>query len=307
MTEIKGIISKGVGGTYTVRVTEGELSGKRVLCQIRGGIRYKKQTPAIGDRVLIEESGDPDVPYVLNKILDRKNSLVRPPVANLDYLLLTFACENPEPDLKLLDKMLIICADLDIEPIIIFTKMDLNDSKAKDLHRIYSDCGYKVYLSDSEDALDIDAIKAEIKNGFVGFAGPSGVGKSTLCNKFLESQEMAVGNISDRLKRGKHTTRHVELFDFGDGFLTDTPGFTQLSLFDLGIEYRSVINGYPEMIKLSENCKFDDCRHINERDCSVLEALSEGKVDQGRHARYKEFYEELYNRRNDYSGRKKYD
>ena len=300
---MKGIITKGVGGTYTVK-TDG---GEDVLCQIRGSRRRTKLLPAVGDHVEIDLSGDPDIPYVLNKIYERKNYLVRPPVANLDHLILTFAADEPQPDLKLLDKLLIICSVTDIDPIIVFTKKDLNSDYADQLAAVYCKCGYNVFVSGKDYMADTDKIKAIVKNGVAGFAGPSGVGKSTLINHLLEDNMMNVGVISDRLKRGKHTTRHVELFDFGDGLLCDTPGFTRLSLYELGIEYRSVSSGYPEITRASLGCRFDDCRHINERDCKVLAELSEGNIDEGRYSRYKEFYMELYDKRNEYSGRKRYE
>lgn len=292
----EGIITKGVGGTYTVRVAAGDFR----LCQIRGGIR-RKVLPAVGDRVRIAPSGDPDVPFVLEKVLTRKNSLVRPPLANIDNLILVFAVKDPEPDLKLLDKMLIICSTMDINPVVVFTKCDLDETAAQNLYSIYSDAGYRCYKSSPEDRLSKDEVLSITGSGITSFAGPSGVGKSTLCNHILGDDAMLVGDISERLGRGKHTTRHVELFEFGEGFLTDTPGFTSLDLFELGVEYKSVEGGYREIVEASSCCKFADCRHIAERDCAVRAGLGE-TIDQGRYDRYKEFYEFLYSQRNNYTG-----
>lgn len=298
---IEGIVTKGIGGTYTVRRLD---DSSKVLCQIRGGIRKKRIVPAVGDFVNISDSGDPDIPYIIESIKERKNSLVRPPVANIDYIVLTFAVVNPEPDLKLLDKMLIICFSLSITPVIVFTKADLNQESANRLYSIYSDAGYKCFISSKDQPLARKDVASFVDNSVAGFAGPSGVGKSTICNHLLEEDSMQVGDISERLKRGKHTTRHVELFDFENGYILDTPGFTSLDLFELGITYEDVIYGYPEMIKLSCDCKFDDCRHLNEKECAVTIAVG-SEVDEGRYARYKEFYDELYAKRNDYSGRRK--
>lgn len=295
---MQGIITKGVGGVYEVKVTSGESFDGRVLCAARGGIRNRKITPAIGDNVVISETNDPDVPYIIDKICDRKNVLVRPPVANISTLILTFACKDPEPDLKLLDKMLIITATLDIKPVIVFTKGDLDMDNCSNLAKIYENCGYSVFISGTDDMISLDKIRDSLLPGITGFAGPSGVGKSTALNSILEGEHMKTGVVSDRLKRGKHTTRHVELFDFGDDFLVDTPGFTSLSLYELGITYSDVILGYPEISELSSGCKFDDCRHIGEKECAVR-----GNIDQGRYDRYKEFYEELYALRNTYTGR----
>ena len=298
MSDIQeGIITKGVGGTYTVRVSRDDVR----LCQIRGGIRHKKMVPAVGDIVDIAPSGDPDIPYVLEKIHPRKNSLIRPPIANIDVLVLVFAVKDPEPDLKLLDKMLIICSTMDIRPVVVFSKSDTDGELAAKLKDIYDRAGFVTFVSSIEEPVTKDDILSVANGGLIGLAGPSGVGKSTLCNSLLGESIMETGDISDRLKRGKHTTRHVQLFEFGEGFITDTPGFTSLDLFELGIEYRSVVGGYPEIERLSEGCRFDDCRHIAERDCAVRSSVGD-EIDEGRYERYKEFFEFLYSQRNNYTG-----
>ena len=298
---LEGIITKSVGGSCIVRT----LSGDFCSCQMRGGLRKGKKTPLVGDRVIIAPSGDPDIPFILEKVLKRKNSLVRPPLANVDALILTFAVKDPEPDLKLLDKMLIICGLLDIKPIIVFTKCDLSDGDGDKLHKIYSDAGYDCLISRSDNKPSksdiISLVKVEGGTGIVGFAGPSGVGKSTLVNHFTDDLSMVVGDISERLGRGKHTTRHVELFELDDLFITDTPGFTSLDLFELGVDYKEVIIGYPEIAQIGVECRFDDCRHLEERDCRVKEEIG-NTIDPGRYERYKEFYEFLYSNRNNYTG-----
>ncbi len=300
--EFDGIITKGVGGLYTIRLNSGEY----VNANLRGVLRTKKLTPAIGDNVCIGESGDKDVPYVINKIGDRKSFLIRPPVANIDYLILTFAVKDPQPDLLLLDKMLIICKLMSIEPIIVFTKCDLDEKYAEELYNAYSKAGYITHKSYEDNMLDASCVKQYfIQNRLIGLAGPSGVGKSTLVNHFLQKSTMETGQISDRLKRGKHTTRHVELLEFEDGFLLDTPGFTSLSLYELGVDYKNVILGFPELEAHAKNCKFDDCRHQGELGCSIADAISEAIIDEGRVARYRELELDLYNNRNNYSGRRK--
>jgi len=296
---MQGIITKGVGGQYEVKVTSGSpVTGERVTCGARGIMRNKRITPAIGDHVDIAESGDPDVPYVIEKIHPRNNILVRPPVSNLSTLVLAFAAAKPEPDLKLLDKMLIITAKLGIKPVIIFTKGDLDSGSCDELYRIYTDAGFDVHKSASDNMISEEELRGSLLPGIIGFAGPSGVGKSTAVNSILEGEVMLTGQISERLGRGKHTTRHVQLFDFGDDYIVDTPGFTSLSLYELGVEYTDVILGYPEISRLSAGCRFDDCRHIGETDCAVR-----GNIDSGRYERYKEFYSELYSLRNTYVGR----
>ena len=299
-----GIITKGIGGIYTVRLDNGSFEES----MIRGGIRSKKITPAIGDRVVLEPSGDPDIKYVISKIMDRSSYLVRPTVANLDCLLLTFAVKDPEPDLKLLDKLLVISAVINVEPVIIFTKCDLDSENALKLFEVYKNAGFKCLMSHGDTMPDEDElVKLTGKKAFSGFAGPSGVGKSTLCNHFLDDSKMTVGDISERLKRGKHTTRHVELFEFSDGFLSDTPGFTSLSLEELGIDYRQVRLGFPEIIRLSEDCKYSDCRHRSIKDCAVSASVGQPNgVDAGRLERFRELEGELYDNRNNFSGRKRY-
>ena len=295
---IQGIITKGIGGTYTV----GASNGVFYLCQIRGGIRKSGLTPSVGDNVLISESGDPDIPYVIEKILPRKNSIVRPPLANVDALILCFAVKNPEPDLKLLDKMLIICGKNGIKPIIVFTKCDLDREYAQELYKDYSSTGVLCFMSEEENKPSVDELfEACGDSVLVGFAGPSGVGKSTLCNSIIGLEMMEVGNISERLGRGKHTTRHVELFFYKDKYLTDTPGFTSLDLFELGYEYKDVILGYPDIKELGEGCRFDDCRHISEIGCVVKPQIGD-TISADRYNRYKEFNEFLYSMRNNYSG-----
>lgn len=299
---INGKITKGLGGIYGVKLE----SGETVNASMRGVFRKAKITPTIGDNVVLSPSGDPDVEYVVDKILPRKSYLIRPAVANVDVLLLCFAAKDPEPDLKLLDKMLIICALINVKPIIVFTKSDLDTNEANRLKGIYEAAGYDCLLSDKDTPIEAQTIfNLSSDDVCFGFAGPSGVGKSTLCNHLLEGDVMKVGNISDRLKRGKHTTRHVELFDFYNGYIVDTPGFTSLSLFDLGVEYKQVILGYPEITKVAEECRFDDCRHISERDCAVRESVGT-RIDKDRYDRYVELEEDLYNKRNDYSGRRKF-
>ena len=298
---VQGVITKGVGGAYSVCIDGGKT---RAACQIRGGLRLGNIVPQAGDRVTIEPSGDPDLPYVITKILPRKNNLVRPPVANVDYLILTFSVTDPEPDLKLLDKLLIICANLDITPLIVFTKEDLGKEAAAKYLDEYSACGYQVLVSSKDSPVTAEALESITGSGIAAFAGPSGVGKSTLCNRIIGKEHMEVGTISRKLKRGRHTTRHVELFDFGEGFITDTPGFTSLSLLQLGIGYKEVPAGYPEIYKFTGKCKYDDCRHIKEEGCVVREALSLGQIGEERYNRYREFSEELYNERNNYKRRK---
>ena len=267
----RGVITKGVGGQYTVRFKVNDKI-EYAQCAARGQFRLKGIKPAIGDSVTIMPSGDPDVEYVITDIEDRTSFIARPPVANLSIMLLTFSVTDPEPDLTLLDKMLLVCSLRDIKPVIIFTKSDLKDI---------------------------------IGDGIAAFAGPSGVGKSTSCNSLLGIDLMQTGEVSAKIKRGRHTTRHVELHEFFDGFICDTPGFTSLSLEDQGVDYRDVLYGYPEITAIATGCRFDDCSHRKEDGCVVRSALDDGLIDSGRYGRYTSFYTELYDNRNNYRHRRK--
>ena len=204
----RGVITKGVGGVYTVRFCkEGEITSAQ--CAARGAFRLKGIKPAIGDKVHIIPSGDPDVEYVIDDIEERKSFIARPPVANLSVMLLTFSVTNPAPDLTLLDKMLLICSMNNIKPVIIFTKGDLDVDDSERLCSVYTKAGYEVLVSSPQKSLTEKDLMDIIGNGIAAFAGPSGVGKSTLCNSLLGFDIMETGEVSAKIRRGRHTTRHV--------------------------------------------------------------------------------------------------
>lgn len=300
----QGVITKGVGGIYTVRFRDcGEY--KYAHCAARGVLRHTGIKPAIGDRVSIMPSGDPDVEYVITEIGERLSFIERPPVANLSIMLLTFSVTEPAPDLTLLDKMLLVCSLRNIRPVIIFTKSDLNRDDSEMLCSVYTKAGYDVLVSSPQKPLTKSDLKDIIGDGIAAFAGPSGVGKSTLCNSLLGFDLMETGEVSAKIKRGRHTTRHVELHEFFDGFICDTPGFTSLSLEDQGVDYRDVLSGFPEITAIATGCRFDDCSHRKEDGCVVRKALEEGIIDRGRYERYTDFYTELYDNRNNYKHRRK--
>ena len=300
----RGVITKGVGGVYTVRFCKDNKT-QSAQCAARGAFRLKGIKPAIGDRVTIVPSGDPDVEYVIDDIEERKSFIVRPPVANLSIMILTFSVTNPAPDLTLLDKMLLLCNLNGIKPVIVFTKGDLSVDDGERLCSVYTKAGFEVRISSPEKPLTKSDLKDIIGDGIAAFAGPSGVGKSTLCNSLLGFDVMETGEVSSKIKRGRHTTRHVELHEFFDGFICDTPGFTSLSLEEQGVDHRDVLTGYPEIEALATGCRFDDCSHRKEDGCVVRNALAEGKIDQGRFDRYVSFYTELYDNRNNYKIRRR--
>lgn len=259
--------------------------GSSILAAPRGILRKRKIVPTVGDYCVVEPSGDPDIPYVIATIHPRKNLLIRPSVSNIDLLIIAVSISDPEPDLKLLDKLLILCAKLDIEPLIWLTKTDLSEKQAEKLRSEYSQAGFRVVGTSKDSMLPRETIQ-EIFNGHtVGIAGQSGVGKSTLCHRLTGMAHIEVGDISERLKRGKHTTRHVELFPYENGFLIDTPGFSSLEIDRIGIETNDVVQGYPELLRIAGKCRFDDCRHKGEMGC----ALEESAISPGRLERYREF------------------
>lgn len=284
----RGRILKGVGGAYEILLTD----GSRFDSKPRGIFRKQNRSPLPGDLVVCQPSGDSDFPLQILEMEPRRNALIRPPMANLDLLILTFATMDPVPDLLLLDKLLIYAAKHNIDCLICFTKADLNPDENERLVRMYRDAGFDVLSSSVDDWAD-EAIRSEIAGKVVAFAGPSGVGKSTLLNEISGQEEMATGEISERLSRGRHTTRHIELFPMLGGFLVDTPGFTSLAMDQLGVLPEELILGYPEFQGAAEECRFLDCRHLSEIDCAVQEQAKKSDANRERYERYSLFRSEL--------------
>ena len=272
---------KGVGGEYTIHLSDGQ----DVLAKPRGIFRKMKVIPTVGDYCEIEPSGDPDIPYTIVTIKDRKTLLIRPSVANIDVLSIAVSISDPQPDLKLLDKLLILCPKLRIDPVILLTKTDLAPDKAKELAAVYEEAGFRILQISKEEMLPDEVVRALFRGHTVGVAGQSGVGKSTLCHRLTGKEHIEVGEISERLTRGKHTTRHVELFPYEGGYLIDTPGFSSLEVDRIGISEEDLIGGYPELLKIAGKCRFQDCRHRGELGCRVQES----GISEGRLARYREF------------------
>lgn len=274
-----GTIVKGVGGLYTIRKSDGTL----VLATPRGILRRKNIVPTVGDRVNIEDSGDPDIPFIISDVLPRKNLLIRPSISNVDVLILTLSTQKPMPYFEMLDKMLILCVKHSIHPVIWITKMDLDPDAGQNIRSIYEKAGFDVLCSAETDTVDEALFQRYFDGNTVGFAGQSGVGKSTLCNILTGISERKVGTVSERKKSGKHTTRHVELFPIGSGYLIDSPGFTNLDIIETDIEISDIMNGYPELTSIDGRCQFDDCRHIGELGCKI----SDAEMDPGRLERYR--------------------
>ncbi|NLK20958.1 MAG: ribosome small subunit-dependent GTPase A [Epulopiscium sp.] len=282
-----GTIVKGIAGFYYVKVED-----KIFECKARGVFRNINLTPFVGDEVKIEigESGQ-DGKIV--EILPRKNLLIRPPVSNADQVIIVFAAKNPEPNLHLLDRFLILVEEQGLKPCICINKIDIDEEENfKNMQSVYKKAGYKVLLSSARMGLGIDGIKNELINKNTVFAGPSGVGKSSLLNCIDSTLKLKTGVISEKIKRGKHTTRHVELLPLKEGgFILDTPGFSSLSLEHIKLPNLQYF--YKEFTPYNEDCKFSKCSHIHEPQCKVREKVEEGMIDRERYNRYKFIYEEL--------------
>lgn len=280
---MNGIITKGIGGFYYVRAED----GLEYECRARGIFRKERITPMIGDHVAIdcEENGKGSVV----KIYDRSSVLIRPPVANIDQMILVIAAASPDPNIFLIDKMLINAEISGIQPILCINKSDLENRE--DLADIYSKAGYTVLITSAEDEVGVDELHDVLKNRVTAFAGLSGVGKSSLL-QLITDQNLETGAISEKISRGKHTTRHVELFELPEGgFVLDTPGFSSLEIE--GIHAEDLWRYFPEMANTEGQCRFRGCSHINEPDCAVKALLNSGQLAQSRYESYKEIYNKL--------------
>ncbi len=288
---MRGRIIKGVGGLYYVHV-----DGDRVYaCRARGIFRKKKIRPNVGDYVDIDILSDQDMEGSITKIHERRNSLIRPMVANVDQALVVFAFHEPEPNYHLLNTFLVMMEQQKLPVVICFNKADLSSPEERDYVReSFRGSGAQVHIVSAlrEDTGTIDQL---LKGKTTVLAGPSGVGKSSLLNRVSGARKMETGSVSEKIKRGKHTTRHSELIYIGDdSYLVDTPGFSSLELFDM--EKEDLKKYFPEFSACSP-CRFLDCQHISEPDCSVKQAVEAGEISTMRYEDYCLFFEELKARR----------
>lgn len=284
---LEGKIIKGIGGFYYVSTPDGVFS-----CRARGKFRKESQTPIVGDMAEIEVTDTTKKEGYVVKILPRKNSLIRPQVSNIDQLLITFAAASPEPSLNLIDKLTVTALSKNIPCAICINKSDLDETRAEEYKKIYESAGFKVLVCSAETGKNTELLKDLLKDKTTALAGSSGVGKSSLLNSIGESFNLQTGNVSDKIQRGKHTTRHTELFplSFG-GYVFDTPGFGSFELFD--IKYSELSSLFPEIELYEGGCRFQGCAHIKEPDCSVKDALLSGKITQSRYDSYCQLYEQL--------------
>lgn len=288
---IKGTIIKGIGGFYYIKTDQGIFE-----CKGRGLFRKEKQVPCVGDHIMLEPDELDGYKGTIVKILPRKNIFVRPPVANLDQILIVMAMEKPEPNFYLLDKFLVMAEKNQVDIIIAFNKIDLiEEEDVKKIKEIYNNL-YPLFFFSAEAGVGIEEIKNELKNKQTAISGPSGVGKSTLINKMHEDLNLEVGGISIKSQRGKHTTRHVEIFELNNGGMVfDTPGFTSFETVDVELEELHFM--FPELQKLALECRFKSCTHINEPDCAVKSSLDQGGINKSRYESYVNLYNEIKNQR----------
>lgn len=286
---MKGKIIKGIAGFYYIHVENHGI----YECKAKGGFRNKKIKPYVGDLVEIDIIDEAHKKGNIVSILPRLNALIRPTVANVDQAMIIFALTSPEPNLGLLDRFLITMQLQGLKTTICFNKLDIgSDAAAKKLSRIYENCGYEVLFISVAEGVGLEKVKKRLKGKTTVLAGPSGVGKSSLMNYLNPDAEMETGAVSEKIQRGRHTTRHSEIFYLGDGtYLMDTPGFTSLYLQDM--EPEQLKDYFAEFEPYEGKCRFNGCVHIHEPDCAVKEALAQGKIHNVRYESYIGLYEEL--------------
>lgn len=292
---MQGKIIKGIGGFYYVHAADGVI----YECKARGIFRRENIKPLVGDLVETEVINAAEKTGNISKILPRKSALVRPAVANIDQALVVFAIVKPEPNFNLLDRFLIMMEQQNLPCIICFNKSDIASEKERDdLRNAYETCGYRTLFISVKEGEGLEEVRSLLQGKTTAMAGPSGVGKSSLINFLHPQAAMETGAISRKIDRGKHTTRHSELFVLDrESYIMDTPGFSSLHLFDM--EKEELKDFYPEFRAYEEDCRFRGCAHMNEPGCGVKEALAAGKISEVRYHNYTVLYEEL-------KGRKKY-
>ncbi len=277
---MEGIVIRGLGGLYEV-LRDGEV----YECRGRGGLKRDRNILYVGDRVEFADGA-------ISRILPRRNVLARPPVANLDKLFIVVALTDPLPNLYTLDKLTVIAGYCGVEPVLVLNKTDLDDPLS--VRKIYSSIGYPCFSVCARTGENVDQLRELMKGNTCAFAGLSGVGKSTLINALAPELVRQTGEISRKLQRGKHTTRAVELFPFEEGFLADTPGFSELEFIPCGLRDRSLLaDHFPEFEPYLGECFFRDCAHGKEKNCAVRAAVEEGKIPRSRYENYLRMYEEI--------------
>lgn len=291
----EGTIVKALSGYYYVSPSAG---GEPVRCRARGIFKKRGETPLVGDRVIFGETANGE--GTVQEILPRKTVLIRPPIANADLAVLVFSVVQPDLSLLLLDKFLVHVEHAGLDAVIVWTKTDLIPGgpegervrgRLEEATKLYRDIGYDVIATSAPQGQGIEELARRLSGHLAVFAGQSGVGKSTLINALIPGLQLETSEISEKLGRGRHTTRHVELLALpGGGLIADTPGFSQLDFEELGID--EIADCFREFRALSGGCKFRGCTHVREPGCAVTAALERGEVSASRYAHYTDFLAE---------------
>ena len=286
---MRGKIIKGIAGFYYVYV-EGRGTYE---CKAKGIFRKDHKKPLVGDDVEADVLDEEAMLGNIREILPRKSALIRPAVANVDQALIIFAIVKPNPNFNLLDRFLIRMERQSLPTIICFNKQDIATEKEKEaLRRAYETCGYQVLFISALEKEGLEQVKELLAGKTTTVAGPSGVGKSSLINQLAPKAQMETGDISRKIERGKHTTRHSEIIALGENtYIVDTPGFTSLDIAEITKEELGTY--YLEFVQYEPYCKFSGCAHISEPSCGVKDAVAEGKISQVRYDNYKVLYQEL--------------
>lgn len=280
----EGLILKGIGGFYYVETADGVFE-----CKAKGKFRKAGIAPLAGDRVTVTLRTDKE--NTIDEIKERKNKLRRPPVANIDKLFIVVSTAKPYPNSLVIDKMTVLAEKHEIEPVIVITKTDLEDYT--ELYETYKKAGYKVYLHSKETSENIEEIASELRGCICAFTGNSGVGKSTLINSLAPSLSLETGEISDKLGRGRHTTRQAEIFHIADGLVIDTAGFSSVDFSDDSVIFSNDLENYfPEIRKHIGECRFTGCAHLGDKGCKITELVENGEMSISRYESYKAMYEE---------------
>lgn len=284
---MKGRITKGVGGLYTLYA-----DGEFFKCKARGILRKNGVSPLVGDFAEFESDGTGD--YVITGITDRKNSLIRPAVANIDILFIVISSTDPMPNTFVIDKTIAVAEYKGIEPILIITKTDL--AECDELAKIYRKAGIDVFVTNIKTHEGFSEIEKRINGKACTFTGNSGVGKSTLLNNLFPDLNLATSQTSAKLGRGRHTTRHVEMFLKAGGFIADTPGFSAVDIEQYDVILKDELQDcFREFREYIGNCKFTGCSHTSEKGCAVIEAVKLQKIAASRHENYVKLYNEVKN------------
>ena len=282
--KLKGKIVNIVSNIFYVEAEE-----KVHECTSRGIFKTKDLKPVVGDNVLIEledEKGN------ILEIVDREKYIKRPKMANLTQLILVVSSKNPVPDLLMLDKQLAFAEFLNVKPIIVINKIDLDEEEASNIENVYSKIGYTVIKTNAKGNINIEELRKNLKGNISAFSGNSGVGKSTLINSIFENNETQEGEISLKNNKGKNTTTSVKLYKVGkEAYIADTPGFSNFDIYE--IPYRELYKYFKEFNEFAEECEYADCTHIKEEMCGIKEAVENKKISETRYNNYKKIYEEL--------------